>query len=175
MKNNSLFGTLRAAAFGLLLMAGASINNTASAQDNSEVPADVRTEIEQLNKQIGQDYSSGQIANIVDLFSDNATIIAPGGKKIQGRKAIAEYWYAVGKGTIQAEISELGGNSKLLYEIGKWTITTTKDGVETKTTSDVMIVWKRGSDYSYKIQLTSFNNAVATTLQTSQPFEASTK
>ncbi|MBK9399949.1 MAG: DUF4440 domain-containing protein [Bacteroidetes bacterium] len=152
-----------------LLFAG----NAATAQGNGEIPADTRAEIEQLNKVIEKSLTAKDFASIIDLYSDDATIMVPGGQKIQGRKAIAEYWYGMTAAkSIKSEITELGGNSKMLYQIGKWTITKVENGVEKSMTTDVVVVWKRGNDYSYKIQLNSSSNPVASAIKKSDVFEA---
>ena len=143
------------------------------AQSATEVNDEVKTEITRLNHELEKAIKTKDVATIVDLYSDDATIIVPGGKKIQGRKAIAEYWYGL-TGTIKltSEIIELGGNGKVVYEIGKWTVTTVKDGVEHTTATDVVIVWKRQQDYNYKIQLNSSNNPVAIASTPAPVYEA---
>jgi ketosteroid isomerase-like protein len=170
MKTKFQFSTLKkfAAAFVMML----SLTATSFAQSNSEISADVRAEVEKLNKNIEQDIANKDFSSIVDLYADDATIIAPGGKKIQGRKAIAEYWYTLGTATaLKSEIIELGGNGKVIYQLGKWTVTSVKNGVEQITTSDVVIVWKKNTNYEYKIQLNSSNNAVAVNGKSTTPLE----
>ncbi len=157
----------------LVIMGLMNAANTASAQGSGEVPAETRSEIEQLNHVIEKAMSSKDMATIIDLYADDATIIVPGGQKIQGRKAIAEYWYGMsGAKSIKSEITELGGNAKMIYQIGKWTVTKVENGVEKTLATDVVMVWKRGNDYSYKIQLNSSNNPVASTIKKSDVFEA---
>jgi ketosteroid isomerase-like protein len=171
MKTILSFSILRKFAAACVLML--SLTATSFAQSNSEISADVRAEVEKLNKNIEQDIANKDFSSIVDLYADDATIIAPGGKKIQGRKAIAEYWYSLGTATsLKSEIIELGGNGKVVYQLGKWTVTSVKNGTEQTTTSDVVIVWKKNTNYEYKIQLNSSNNAVAVNGIQSNSFEA---
>lgn len=146
---------------------------SAQAQSGSEISEDVRTEIAKLNKQFEIALKKKDIASIVDMYSDEATLILPGGKKITGRKEISAYWYSLTNATgMTSEIISLGGNGKFVYEIGKWSVTTVKNGVEQIITTDAVLVWKRMQDYSYKIELNSCNNSVASTGEKVEPFEA---
>jgi hypothetical protein len=47
-----------------------------------------------------------------------------------------------------------------------------ENGVEKIITTDIVLVWKRESNYTYKIQLNSSNNPVATTGSSVESFEA---
>jgi hypothetical protein len=47
--------------------------------------------------------------------------------------------------------------------------------VEKTTTSDVVLVWKRMQDYSYKIQLNSLNSSVSTTINNVETLESARK
>jgi ketosteroid isomerase-like protein len=157
-----------AVTMGLLFASTASF-----AQSNSEISDDVRGQVQELNKDIEKALLKKDYASIVDLYSDDATIMIPGGKKIQGRKEIAEYWLSMMQmKSIKSEILELGGNSKMIYQIGKWTITKMENGVEKSIVTDVVLVWKRENNYSYKIQLNSSNNPVAYNQKTGESFEA---
>lgn len=147
----------KASAFVLLLIAPAF-----TFAQNTEVSSDVRSDIEKLNKLMENSIKANDMSKVVDLYTDEATIIAPGGQKIHGRKAIADYWYNFSRcKNFTSEITELGGNGKMVYQLSKWTFTCVKDGKETTYTSDVVMVWKRQSDWGYKIQLNSTNNEVA--------------
>lgn len=143
------------------------------AQSSSEISDDVRAQVLELNKDIEKALVKKDYSSIVDLYSDDATIMVPGGKKIQGRKEIADYWLSMMQiKSIKSEILELGGNSKMIYQIGKWTITKMENGVEKNITTDVVLIWKRENNYSYKIQLNSSNNPVAYNSKTGESFEA---
>ena len=88
-------------------------------------------------------------------------------------KEIADYWLSMMQiKSMKSEIIELGGNSKMIYQIGKWTITKMENGVEKNITTDVVLIWKRENNYSYKIQLNSSNNPVAYQGKAGEPFEA---
>jgi ketosteroid isomerase-like protein len=146
---------------------------TKSNAQSSEISGEVRTELEQLNRTIEKSIKAHDLSTIVDMYADDATIILSGGKKISGRKAIAEYWYSLGNvKSLKSEINELGGSGKIVYQVGKWTFTSVKDGIEKITTTDIVIVWKKNTNYEYKIQLNSSNNPVASNGKQATSFEA---
>jgi ketosteroid isomerase-like protein len=160
---------LMAMTFAILGLLSAS---TASAQ-TSDITPEVRKELEAINHRMEDCILKKDFSTLIDFYTDDATIMVAGGKKIQGRKEIAEYWYALsGTKSLKSEILELGGNGKIVYQVGRWTITTVKDGVEHATTTDVVLVWKRQQNYDYKIQLNSSNNPVASIGSPAAPFEA---
>lgn len=140
---------------------------------SQEISPEVRKEMETINHRIEDCIAKKDLSSIVDLYTDDATLIIAGGKKLQGRKEIADYWYSLAQAkSMKSEIVELGGNGKLVYQVGRWTITTVKDGQEHVTTTDVVLVWKRQQNYDYKIQLNSSNNPVSAVHTVNNTFEA---
>lgn len=158
-------------AFTIALLGLFSVNNLQA--QSTDVTPEVRTQLEQMNHRMEDCIQKKDFSTLIDFYTDDATIMVAGGKKIQGRKAIAEYWYSLAKATsLKSEILELGGNGKMVYQVGRWTITSVKDGVEQSTTTDVVLVWMRQQNYDYKIQLNSSNNPVAVNGTLKTPFEA---
>jgi len=136
--------------------------NSSFAQGNSELSSDVKTQIQELNTNLEKTILKKDLSSLPDFYTDDATILLAGGKKIQGRKDIAEYWYSMNHvKSLKSEIVELGGNSKLVYQFGKWTIVKIENGTEKTIVTDVVIVWERENNYQYKIQLNSANNPTA--------------
>ncbi len=132
------------------------------AQSSTEVSKEVRTEIEQLNQSMEKAILKKALSDIPAMYTDDATILNPGGKKLHGRKDIAAFWYDFSNcKDFKSEITELGGGGKMIYQVGKWTMTMEKDGQLVTYTSDVVLVWKRETSYDYKIQLQSLNNTVS--------------
>ena len=116
------------------------------------------------------------MGDIAAMYNEEATILTPGGKKLHGSKEIGAYWYAMsGCKDFKSEITELGGNGKLIYQLGKLTMTIEKDGKLVTYSTDVVLVWKRESNYEYKIQLSSFNNSVAVSEREILPNSAEAK
>lgn len=134
------------------------------AQTTAEVSSEVRADIEKQNKTMESAIKANDMSKVVDLYTDEATIIVAG-QKLQGRKAIADYWYNFSRcKDFKIEITGLGGSGKVIYQLSKWTMTLQKDGKEVTSTSDVVMVWKRQTDWTYKIQLNSNNSQVTDAL-----------
>ena len=143
---------------------------------SSEVSNETRAEIEKLNRSLENAFVKKSMGDVAAMYNAEATILTPGGKKIHGSKEIGEYWYAMSNcKEFKSEITELGGSGKLIYQLGKWTMTMEKDGKLVTYTTDVVLVWKRESNYEYKIQLSSLNNSVAIGEKETLPNSASAK
>lgn len=143
---------------------------------SSDISKETREEIEKLNKSIENAVMKKSLSDVPAMYVDNATILTPGGKKIHGRKEIANFWYDMANcKEFKSEITELGGNGKMVYQLGKWTMTIEKDGKLTTVSTDVVLVWKRESSYDYKIQLQSLNNMVTLAEKPTLPNSAQAK
>lgn len=146
------------------------------AQNGSEVSKETRDEIVKLNQSIENAITKKALSDVPAMYVDDATILTPGGKKLHGRKEISAFWYDMANcREFKSEITELGGNGKMVYQVGKWTMTIEKDGKLTTYSTDVVMVWKRESNYDYKIQLQSLNNSVTINEQAALPNSALVK
>ena len=158
MKTNQLFKNVFAA---ILLFISTVIPISIYAQTN-DLSNDTKIEIEKLNHQMEVAISKKSFGDIAVMYGDDATILTPDGKKLHGRKVIGDYWYSMTNcREFKSEITELGGNGKMVYQLGKWTLTVEKEGKLLTYSTDVVLIWKRESNYQYKIQLNSFNNTIA--------------
>ncbi len=172
MKTN--YPIRKVAAIAALLLA--TVLPSALNAQSTEIGSDARAEIEKLNKSIETAITKKAMGDIAAMYNEEATILTPGGKKLHGSKEIGAYWYAMsGCKDFKSEITELGGNGKLIYQLGKWTMTIEKDGKLVTYSTDVVLVWKRESNYEYKIQLSSFNNSVAVSEREILPNSAEAK
>ncbi len=173
MKKNHSFRTLRNMIASLFTIATLTALSTSANAQTNEISTETRADIENINKQMEMDIKKKDFASIIDMYADDASIVVPGGKKIQGRKAIADYWYSNSTAiSLKSEILDLGGSGKVVYQLGKWTVTSVKDGIEKTVSTDIVIVWKRQQDYSYKIQLNSSTNPIALNETKVEPYEA---
>ena len=114
---------------------------------------------EQLNSELVAAFNAGDMLKVASFFSDDATILLPGGKKLQGRKAITEYWAGLkGAQNMKMEVEDATGTSDMIYNMCKVSYSVVKDGQPTNQTSDVVMIWKKQADWSYKLYLNSANN-----------------
>ena len=158
MKTNQLF---KNALTAILLFTSTVIPVSIYAQTN-DISNDTKIEIEKLNHQMEIAITKKSLGDIAVMYGDDATILTPEGKKLHGRKMIGDFWYSMSNcREFKSEITELGGNGKMVYQLGKWTLTVEKEGKLVTFITDVVLIWKRESNYQYKIQLNSFNNSIA--------------
>src|SRR6266851_384332 len=87
----------------------------------------VREIIETNNRKFAQAFHWGDAAGIAALYSENASILPPGGEMTQGRANIQSFWQAVmDSGVKEAELETLdveAGGDSLAREIGKYVLT----------------------------------------------------
>jgi uncharacterized protein (TIGR02246 family) len=119
---------------------------------------DTKQKVQELNKQMEDAFRSGDMVKVADFYADDATLIAPGGNKIQGRKAIFEYLTAMKDAKdFHLDVTDVNGSGKVLYQVGTLTFTAEKNGTKESHSADQVKVWKRGTDWDYKISVESFN------------------
>jgi ketosteroid isomerase-like protein len=95
---------------------------------------------------------------VSEFYADDATVIIPGGKKIEGRKAIYEYLTTLKNSKdYKMEVSDINGSGKILYQVGTVTFTADKNGTPETHSADQVKVWKRGTNWDYKISVDSYN------------------
>lgn len=159
MTHSKNFKTLAATAFLLLLTAltipfGVNAQNTIK----GDAPDESKQKIHELNQKMAEAFRSGDMVKVAEFYADDATIIIPGGKKIEGRKAIYEYLTTLKNSKdFKLEVSDVNGSGKMLYQVGTVTFTADKNGTPEMHSADQVKVWKRGSDWNYKISVDSYN------------------
>lgn len=144
----------------LMLMAVLHLPIVINAQ--SEIKGDATEEskqiIRELNKKIVDAFHTGDINKVVEFYADDATVIIPGGKKIQGKKAIHDYLSSQNNLKEYAlNITDINGNGKVLYQVGTLSVTADTNGNNETRISNQVKIWKRGTDWDYKISVDSFN------------------
>jgi uncharacterized protein (TIGR02246 family) len=144
--------------FILLAVVTAPFNINAQATIKGDATDDIKQKIAQLNQKMAEAFRSGDMVSVAEFYADDATVIVPGGKKITGRKAIYEYLKTLNNSKdFNMDVSDVNGSGKLLYSLGTVTYTAEKDGTPQVHSTDQVKVWKRGSDWDYKISVDSYN------------------
>jgi len=159
MTHSKNFKTLTATAFLLLLIAMIiPFSSNAQQTIKGDAPDDTKQKIQALNQKMAEAFRSGDMVKVAEFYADDATIIIPGGKKIEGRKAIYEFLATMKNSKdFNLEVSDVNGSGKMLYQVGTVTFTADKNGTPETHSADQVKVWKRGSDWDYKISVDSYN------------------
>ncbi len=134
-------------------------NNSSSAiiKDEADM-ARLRPVIEEHNRKMVEAFKRGDYLGVARFYADDATILFYRGRKVQGREAIDKYWTSIrGAKDWKLEFIELGGDRETIYQIGRSTLTSERDGKESTYACDFVVIWKRQPDGSYKIHVDIYN------------------
>jgi ketosteroid isomerase-like protein len=128
-----------------------------SAADEADMSV-LRPVIEEHNRKMVEAFKRGDYLAVARFYSDDATILSHRGQKVRGREAIDKYWTGIkGAKDWKLEVIELGGDRETIYQIGRSTLTTEREGKESIYACDFVVIWKRQPDGSYKIHVDIYN------------------
>jgi uncharacterized protein (TIGR02246 family) len=153
---SKLKSVLQAALVLALLLSGPSL--FAQSENKSDISPDMLEKIDQVNAQLITAMEKGDVSKIMELYTDDAMVIIPGGKSLRGKKEISEYFSSLkNMRNVKMSVFDAGGSGKIIYQVGKATYTTNIDGKDTEETTDFVMVLKRQPDWDYKISVNSTN------------------
>lgn len=159
-KQKSVFRkSLLAGAFLLSAMVVSGVH-VANAQSSVKVEAsdDSKEAVDQMCQKITEAFNSNKIFELLDQYTDDATVITPEGKKIKGRKEIAAYYGDLkGVKDFKIDVSEVTGSGKMISVLGKTTMSVEKNGTSAPREANFVLVLKRVDNWDYKIFLDSSN------------------
>ena len=123
--------------------------------------AQIRQSIDKANVQYCEVVKKGDISGILEIYTDDATIIPPGGEMLKGRDDIQKVYEGLLKGGLK-EIKmitlEVGGLGDMVYEIGKTRVLIQPEGMEAfSDSSKYMVIWKRQDDGTWKVYADIWN------------------
>lgn len=125
--------------------------------DETDV-ADIRPLIEEHNRKMVEAFKRGDLLAVSRFYADDATIFSYRGEKVRGREAIDKYWTSIKGGKDwKLEVLELGGDKETVYQIGRSTLTTEREGRQSTYACDFVVIWKRQKDGAYKIHVDIYN------------------
>lgn len=123
--------------------------------------ADLRQAVETANDEAEQFVAAGDVSGFVQrIYTRDATILPPGGPKIEGHQGITEFWQGaaeqIGLTGVELrtdDIRPLGGD--MAYEIGTGMLQTAQGPQEAK----YVVIWKRDADGQWKWHVDIWNAA----------------
>jgi uncharacterized protein (TIGR02246 family) len=144
----------------LLIIAAGLIGLTTAA-----AAEDVRQAIEETNARFVEAFKAGDAATIASLYGETAKMLPPDATEIAGREAIqAEWqsWIDGGLKDLTLEAKEVEADGDLAYEIGWFTLQAPTETNDMATASgNYVVVWKRGADGTWRLQVDTWNDAPA--------------
>ena len=119
----------------------------------------LHAEVTRLNEEMMAAFRSGDRAAVARFYADDARIVGPQRRVVQGREAIDRYWASVGSpAEWKLEVVEVGGSADEAYQLGVSTLTSPgRDGTPDTYTCDFVVIWKRQPDGKLRITLDQYN------------------
>jgi uncharacterized protein (TIGR02246 family) len=118
---------------------------------------DLRNTIETLSQAMTEAFKRGDVRELAQFYADDGMVIGPHGQRFRGRAAIADYWASFV--TIKdwcLEMLELDGDGNIIYQVARSKITHDIGGKEMVGSVDVVLIWKRQRDNTYRICVDSY-------------------
>lgn len=121
--------------------------------------ASVRQGIDAANQAFVDAFNAGDIATAAEnVYTEDATILPPGGPQIDGRQAITDFWTGAAEqlGIESADLSTVSVESlgpDMAYEIGRYSLTTGQGAQEGK----YVVIWKRGPQGDWRWHVDIWN------------------
>lgn len=156
-----MYKQIKQIAVAVALMATATTGANAQTETGklkSDVSQEVKDEILKMNKQMEESFTSNDLLKIGEFYADDASIVLPDGKVLNGRKEVSDYFLSLqNRKELKLEVTEMGGTGKMVYEIGTAKITTVADGKEKTETATFTMIFQRQNDFAYKVSVNSMN------------------
>lgn len=111
----------------------------------------IRQEIERLNRSMMDAWKRNDALAIAAHYSDDARIIGPDGRAVEGRDAVNRYWtgFPTQGRTWTLDVIEAGGTRDLAYQYGRSAIV----GPQRSQTVNFVGVWKRQPNGELKLAI----------------------
>jgi uncharacterized protein (TIGR02246 family) len=128
--------------------------------DVAQVKKSIEAEIAKYSEAIRE----GKVADVSDVYTDDATMLPPDGEMIKGKQAIEELYkklLQMGMKEIVLTTIELGGSGDTAYEIGKTNVRIQPEGQAAVIDSTkYLVIWKRQSTGTWKVHVDIWNFSV---------------
>ncbi|MFO0985549.1 MAG: FKBP-type peptidyl-prolyl cis-trans isomerase [Planctomycetota bacterium] len=114
--------------------------------------------IQAANQQLMRAFRAGDLKGVAAMYADDAVLLGPNQLRIEGRKAIDDYWAGL-KHPVdwQLEVLSLDGQDDLVHQIGR-SVLTTEDDQGKCNRAEVLfaVIWRRQQDGSYKVAVDAY-------------------
>jgi ketosteroid isomerase-like protein len=136
----------------ILLAAFLFLLSSLFAQTGNGERKEIKTVIENLNKEMEKVFNANDMAATATFYSDDAEIVGSN-YVVNGRKNLDNYWLSLkdrGRGW-KLTVIEIGGTGDYIYQLGNSDLTYLVNGKETKSVTNFILIWKKQRDNRYKI------------------------
>ncbi|WP_292193430.1 DUF4440 domain-containing protein [Mesorhizobium sp.] len=122
-----------------------------------------REDIEAALTKFTDAFNSGNAVG--QLYTEDAAVLPPDGKRVDGRKAVEEFWQGAIKGgmkNLTLKALEVEESANLAYEVGAFTLDVpSKDGAVSAVAGKYIVVWKKGDDGTWRLHRDIWNFGAA--------------
>lgn len=124
--------------------------------------AQAEQRIHELNREWVQAVARGDTAAIVDLYTEDGRLMAPGGPAAVGHEALREAWGGVlsmaDTLTFSTEVLEVSPSASMAYDIGSYRMVyPTPEGELSRDLGKYVVVWEK-VDGEWKVAVDIFNS-----------------
>ncbi|PAQ04539.1 YybH family protein [Mesorhizobium temperatum] len=124
-----------------------------------------REDIEAALTKFTDAFNSGNAAAVAQIYTEDAALLPPDGKRVDGRKGVEEFWQGAIKGGMKnftLKALEVEESENLAYEVGAFTLDVpSKDGALSTVAGKYIDVWKKGDDGTWRLHRDIWNLGAA--------------
>jgi uncharacterized protein (TIGR02246 family) len=110
-------------------------------------------------------YNSGDAAGVAAHYAEDAALLPPDTKRVDGRQAIEAFWKGAidgGLKNLTLKAVEIDSRDDLAFEVGAFTLDAPGEGgAMTTVKGKYIVVWKRGGDGSLRLYRDIWNAGAA--------------
>lgn len=160
-----IFALLPALVLALTACGEQSQQDTAAQQMEMAMALDraqLQEAIEAASAQFMEAVRAGDAAAVAALYTDDAILLPPEAKMVQGLAAVQEVWaadFADGGFTLNLSTVSVDGAGEFAYEIGTWSMPAPEGEGGPVEEGKYLVVWKRGADGSWKVHADIWNTS----------------
>jgi uncharacterized protein (TIGR02246 family) len=107
-------------------------------------------------------FNSGNAVAVAELYTEDAAVLPPDGKRVDGRKGVEEFWHGAIKGgmkNLTLKAIEVEERADLAYEVGAFTLDMPSEGGGPSTVGGkYVVIWKKGNDGSWRLHRDIWNS-----------------
>jgi len=145
----------------VLFVLGISLAQFSCARPETFDVAQVRKSIGAAVAKYSEAIREGNLAGVVAVYTDDATMVPPDGEIVKGKQEIEELYrkiFQMGVKEIVLSTIEVGGSGDTAYEIGKTKVRIQPEGQAAMIDSTkYLVIWKRQADGIWKVHVDIWN------------------
>jgi uncharacterized protein (TIGR02246 family) len=147
---------VKSLAFAAVLLLSSALSATAQS---------AREDIEAALTKFTDAFNSGNAAAVGQMYTEDAAVLPPDGKRVDGRKGVEEFWQGAingGMKNLTLKALEVEESADLAYEVGAFTLDVPSEGGALSTLAGkYIVVWKKGDDGKWRLHRDIWNTGAA--------------